>query len=62
MRNYPQLTDHQRYQIYALKKVGHDQQTIAATVEVSPSTISRESCAVIAANAAIAPARRTNKP
>ena len=36
------MTEHQRYQIYALKKVGHDQQTIAATVEVSPSTISRE--------------------
>ena len=42
MRKYHQLTEHQRYQIYALKKVGHDQQTIAATVEVSPSTISRE--------------------
>ena len=42
MRKYHQLTEHQRYQIYALKKVGHDQQTIAATVAVSPSTISRE--------------------
>ena len=42
MRKYHQLTEHQRYQIYALKKVGHDQQTIAATMEVSPATISRE--------------------
>ena len=42
MRKYHQLTEYQRYQIYALKKVGHDQQTIAATVAVSPSTISRE--------------------
>ena len=41
MRKYHQLTEHQRYHIYALKKVGHDQQTITATVEVSPSTISR---------------------
>ena len=61
MRKYHQLTEHQRYQIYALKKVGHDQQTIAATVEVSPRRF-RGSCAVIAANAAIAPAKRTNKP
>ena len=35
MRKYHQLTEHQRYQIYGLKKVGHDQQTIAATVAVS---------------------------
>ena len=42
MGTYHQLTEHQRYQIYALKKAGHDQQRIAATVEVSPSTIGRE--------------------
>ena len=42
MRKYHQLIEHQRYQIYALKKVGHNQQTIAAMVEVSPATISRE--------------------
>ena len=42
MGTYHQLTEHQRYQIYALKKAGHDQQRIAATVLVSPSTISRE--------------------
>ena len=42
MRKYYQLTECQRYQIYALKKVGHDQQTIAATLAVSPSTICRE--------------------
>ena len=32
MSKYYQLTECQRYQIYALKKVGHDQQTIAATL------------------------------
>ncbi len=42
MRTYHQLTEHQRYQMYALKKAGHDQQRIAATLEVSPSTICRE--------------------
>ena len=42
MRKYSQLTEYQRYQIYALKKAGHTQQTIATTLEVSPSTISRE--------------------
>ena len=42
MGTYHQLTEHQRYQIYALKKAGHDQQRIAATVDVSPSTIGRE--------------------
>jgi len=41
MRKYYPLTECQRYQIYALKKVGHDQQTIAATLAVSPSTICR---------------------
>ena len=40
MGTYHQLTEHQR--IYALKKAGHDQQSIAATVSVSPSTIGRE--------------------
>ena len=42
MGTYHPLTECQRYQIYALKKVGHDQQSIAATLEVSSSTISRE--------------------
>ena len=42
MGTYHQLTEYQRYQIYALKKAGHDQQSIAATVSVSPSTICRE--------------------
>ena len=42
MGTYHQLTEYQRYQMYALKKAGHDQQSIAATVSVSPSTISRE--------------------
>ena len=42
MGTYHQLTEHQRYQMYALKKAGHDQQRIAAPLEVSPSTICRE--------------------
>ncbi|MXW80395.1 MAG: IS30 family transposase [Gemmatimonadetes bacterium] len=42
MGTYHQLTEHQRYQIYALRKAGHDQQRIAETVSVSPSTICRE--------------------
>ena len=42
MGTYHQLTEYQRYQISALKKVGHDQQCIAQTLGVSPSTISRE--------------------
>ena len=42
MGTYHQLTEYQRYQIYALKKAGHDQRCIAATLEVSPSTICRE--------------------
>lgn len=42
MGSYHQLTEPQRYQIYALKKVGQDQQTIAAILGVSPSTVSRE--------------------
>ena len=42
MGTYHQLTEYQRYQIYALKKAGHDQQSIAATLSVSPSTICRE--------------------
>ena len=41
MGTYHQLTEYQRYQMYALKKAGHDQQSIAATVSVSPSTICR---------------------
>ena len=32
MGTYHPLTEYQRYQIYALKKAGHDQQRIAATV------------------------------
>ena len=35
MGTYHQLTEYQRYQIYALKKAGHDQQSIATTLEVS---------------------------
>ena len=42
MGTYHQLTEYQRYPIYALKKAGHDQQSIAATLSVSPSTICRE--------------------
>lgn len=40
--DYNQLTENERYQIYALKKAGHSQQEIAKQLERSPSTISRE--------------------
>ena len=40
--NYTQLTQGQRYQIYALKKMGHDQTEITKCLGVNKSTISRE--------------------
>ena len=40
--NYTQLTQEERYQIYALKKAGHDQAEIAELLERDKSTISRE--------------------
>ena len=40
--NYSQLTENERYQIYALKKAGHSQQEIARLIERSPSMVSRE--------------------
>ena len=40
--NYNQLTENERYQIYALKKAGHCQKEIAGVLGRSPSTISRE--------------------
>jgi IS30 family transposase len=40
--NYNQLTESERYQIYALKKAGHPQNEIARLLKRSPSTISRE--------------------
>ncbi len=42
MKLYKQLTQEQRYQIYALKKAGHEQTEIAQVVGVHKSTISRE--------------------
>lgn len=42
MRTYHQLTQEQRYQIYALLKMGHPQSQIAACLGVHKSTISRE--------------------
>jgi len=42
MRVYTQLTQEQRYQIYALMKAGHSQTEIAEIVGVHKSTISRE--------------------
>jgi transposase, IS30 family len=39
---YHQLTQEQRYQIYALKKTGHAQAEIAAVIGVHKSTVSRE--------------------
>ncbi|GAB2199500.1 IS30 family transposase [Sessilibacter sp. MAH4] len=40
--SYTQLTDYERYQIYSLKKAGHNQKEISHLLSRSPSTISRE--------------------
>ena len=40
--NYTQLTQYERYQIYALKKMGHCQSEIARCLGAHKSTISRE--------------------
>ena len=42
MRTYAQLTQEQRYQIYALKQTGHSPLEIAAVISVHKSTVSRE--------------------
>lgn len=42
MTGYTQLTQEQRYQIYAMKKVGFNQSQIAADLEIHKSTVSRE--------------------
>ena len=42
MRTYTQLTQEQRYQIYALKKMGHKPSQIASCLGVHKSTLSRE--------------------
>jgi transposase, IS30 family len=42
MRTYTQLTQEQRYQIYALKQTGHTHSEIAAVIRVHKSTVSRE--------------------
>jgi IS30 family transposase len=44
MKQYTQLTEHQRYQIYALMKAGHNQTGTADIIGVHKSTISRELC------------------
>ena len=40
--NYSQLTENERYQIYALMKAGHSQEEVAELIGKAPSTISRE--------------------
>jgi len=42
MQTYSQLTQIQRYQIYALLKMGHKQSEIATSLGVHKSTVSRE--------------------
>jgi len=42
MPGYTQLTQEQRYQIYALRKAGFNQTVIAAELEVHKSTVTRE--------------------
>ena len=40
--SYKQLTQAQRYQIYALRKAGHNQTQIAELIGCHKSTVSRE--------------------
>jgi IS30 family transposase len=42
MREYKQLTEEDRIEIYAMKQAGNEQNIIAAALGVHPSTISRE--------------------
>jgi len=42
MREYRQLTEEDRIEIYAMKQAGKEQNRIAAKLGVHPSTISRE--------------------
>ena len=42
MRDYSQLTDEDRIEIYAMMQAGKEQKDIAKALEVNPSTISRE--------------------
>ena len=42
MRTYRQLTQEQRYQIYALKQTGHSLSEIAEVIRVHKATVSRE--------------------
>jgi len=42
MRTYRQLTQEQRYQIYALRKTGHSRLEIAAVIGVHKSSVGRE--------------------
>lgn len=42
MREYKQLTEEDRIEIYAMKQAGNQQKQIAAALGVSPSTVSRE--------------------
>ena len=42
MREYKQLTEEQRIEIYAMKQAGKEQNIIAAELGVHPSTVSRE--------------------
>ncbi len=60
MKKYHQLTEHQRYQLAALRKEGHAQNTIATNLDVHPSTISRE-LVVTRANAAIGRVKPSKK-
>jgi len=42
MREYRQLTEEDRIEIYAMKQAGKEQNNIAVKLGVHPSTISRE--------------------
>jgi len=59
MTGYQQLTQEQRYQIYALQKANFTLTQIASEIGVHKSTVSRE-VRRNRAGAAIAPSRRRN--
>jgi transposase, IS30 family len=47
MRIYTQLTQEQRYQIYALLKAGHNQTEIASLINVHKSCAGRKCTSVL---------------
>jgi IS30 family transposase len=62
MRSYTQLTQAERYQIEALHGAGQSQTAIAAQLNRSQSTISRENAATLENRSKTAPGLRQRHP